>query len=357
MVSHVETRKLQKVGYSTLSVSLPSYWVKENNLKRGDTIFLTSEKDGSLKVTPSQIVEPADEVEEYICNSDLCADPKMLERIIVGNYILGREIFSVISSDRISSEHIEEVRGIIRKLIGLGIVEETSDHITLQCSVDPRKFQLDMLLRRLSVISLTIVKEALQALVNSTKSLAQDAINREDEADMMCLLALRLLISAQRKREVAEEIGLKDPLHLLYFGLMLRYLELVADYAEDIARRVITLLQKYQSRLPKWVIEKMSNLNDLAHDLVVKAVDAFFIGDIKIANSLLEMLTFIEVERDRMMNELPEIPHLRSILWDINRIADNGAGIALIAINNTLEKKTKICSKRWSISFRKTEQK
>ncbi len=352
----METRKLQKVGYSTLSVSLPSEWVKENGLKRGDTLFLTPEGDGSLKLFPSELVKEKEEVEEYICNADLCIDPKMMERIVVGNYILGREVFSVISSERMSSEHIEEIRGIVRKLIGLGIVEETPDHITLQCSVDPRKFHLDMLLRRLSIISLTIVKEALQALVDLDESLANDAINREDEADMMCMLAMRLLISAQRRREVAEEIGLQDPLHILYYGLMLRYLEQVADYAEEIARRVVPLLKKYKDRLPRWVIEKLSNLNDLAHDLVLKAVDAFFIGDIKIANSLLDMLTFIEVERDRLMTELPELPHLRGILWDINRIADNGAGIALIAINNTLEKKTKICSKRWSISFKKSEK-
>jgi phosphate uptake regulator len=349
-VLHLETRKLQKVGYSTLSVSLPSKWVKEKNLKRGDTVFLAREKDGALRVLSSELVKPKEDTEEYVCNADLCTDPKMLERVIVGNYILGREVFSLISSERISSEHIEEVRGIMRKLIGLGIVEETQDRITLQCSVDPRKFHLDMLLRRLSIISLTIVKEAVQALANSNKSLAEDAINREDEADMMCLLAMRLLISAQRKREVAEEIGLIDPLHILYFGLMLRYLELIADYAEEIARRVIALLNKYKDRIPDWVVEKISNLNDLAHDLVVKAIDAFFIGDIKIANSLMGMLNFIELERDRLMIELPELPHLRGILWDINRIADNGAGIALIAINNTLMKKTKICAKRWSIS-------
>lgn len=346
------TRRLQKVGYSTLSVSLPSDWVKENNLKRGDDVSLIPEKDGSIRVFPTELVKPKDEVEEYICNADLCDEPNMLERVIVGNYILGREIFSIISSERMSSRHVEEVRGIVGKLIGLGIVEETPDHITLQCSVDPRKFHIDMLLRRLSVISLTIVKEAVQALTEGNESLANDAISREDEADTMCLLAMRLLISAQRKKEVADAIGLEDPLHILYFGLMLRYLELVADYAEEIARRVIALLQKYKNQLPEWVIGKMSNLNDLAHDLVLKAVDAFFIGDIKIANSLLEMLTFIELERDRLVAELPEIPHLRSVLWNINRIANNGAGIALIAINNTLEKKTKICSKRWSISFK-----
>ncbi len=348
----MESRKLQKVGYSTLSVSLPSNWVKEMNLKRGDTIFLESEQDGSLKLFPSKIIKPKEGIEEYICNADLCDDPKMLERVIVGSYILGRDLFSIISSERVHSEHIEEIRGIMRKLIGLGIIEETPDRITLQCSIDPRKFHVDMLLRRLSIISLTIVKEAVQALVDFDISLAKDAIKREDEADMMYLLAMRLLISAQRRREVAEEIGLTDPLHILYFGLMLRYLEMTADYAEETARRVIELLQKYKDRLPKWVIERISNLNDLAHDLVLKSVDCFFIGDIKIANSLLEMLAFIELERDRLMQELPEMPHLRLILWNITRIADNGASIALTAINNTLERKTKICTKSWSTSFK-----
>jgi len=348
----MESRKIQKVGYSTLSISLPSNWVKEMNLKRGDSLFLVPEKDGSLKLFPSKLLKSTEKVEEYICNSDLCDDPKMLERTIVGSYILGRDLFSIISAERIHSEHIKETREVMRKLVGLGIVEETTDRITIQCSVDPRKFQLDMLLRRLSIISLTIVKEAVQALVDSDTSLAKDAINREDEADMMYLLAMRLLISAQRKREVAEEIGLKDPLHILYFGLMLRYLELIADYAEEIARRVIELLQKYKDKLSKEIIEKISNLNDLAHDLVLKSVDCFFIGDIKIANSLLEMLAFIELERDKMTQELPEIPHLRLILWNINRIADNGGGIALVAINNALEKKTKICTKRWSTSFK-----
>jgi len=348
----MESRKLQKVGHSTLSISLPSNWAKEMDLKRGDTVFISQERDGSLKLLPSSVNQPKEGIEEYVCNSDLCDDPKMLERIIVASYILGREVFSIISAGRLHSEHIEEIRGIIPKLIGLGIVEESPDRITLQCSVDPRKFKLDMIFRRLSVISLTIVKEAVQSLVESNESLAKDAISREQEADSMFLLALRLLVSAQRRRDVAEEIDLQDPLHILYFGLMLRYLEQIADYAEEVARRSIELLQKYTEKLPKWVIDRINNLNDLAHDLVLKSVDCFFIGDVKIANSLLQMLRFIELERDRLLGELPEIPHVRLIMWNITRIADNGAGIALIAINNALEKKSKICSKAWATSFK-----
>ena len=346
----METRKLQKVGYSTLAVSLPSKWVKDMDLKRGETVFLGQEPDGSLRLLPNKLVKLEETVEEYTCNADLCDEPRMLERVVVGSYILGREVLSMLSSERMRAEHIEEIRSVLPKLMGLGIVEETSDRVTLQCSIDVRKFSLDMLFRRLSVIALTIVKESVQALVESNVSLAKEAIKREDEADAICLLAMRLLVSAQRRSEIAKEIGLKDPLHVLYFGMMLRYLELVADYAEETAHRVVELLQKYKQKLPQWVPQKISNLNDLAHDLVLKSVDCFFIGDIKIANSLLEMQTFVELERDRIMQELPEIPHLRLILWNITRIADRGAGIALIALNNALEKKSKICTKGWSTS-------
>jgi len=235
------SRKLQKVGYSTTTVSLPSDWVREANLKPGDYVFLSPENDGSLKLFP-KILERSEGIEEYIYNSDLCDDSKLMERIIVGSYILGRDLFSVTSSGRVRSEHIEEIRKIMPKLIGLGIVEETSDHVTIQCSLDPKKFHVDMLLRRLSVISLTIMKEAVQALVDFDRSLAEDAISREDEADTLYLLGLRLLISAQKRKEVAKGIGLAKSLDILYFGLMLKYLELIGDYAEEIARSVIELL-------------------------------------------------------------------------------------------------------------------
>lgn len=341
----MESRKIQKVGYSTLSISLPNTWVKEMDLKRGDILFLLPERDGSLKLISKKLIEPKKEVEEWVCNVDFCDDPKMLERIIVGNYILGRNLISIRSSKRIRSEHIEEIRGIMRKLIGLGIIEETSNHILLQCSVDPRQFNLEMLLRRLSIISLTIVKESIQALVNFDALLAKGAIDREDEADAMFLLAMRLLISAQRKKEIADAIGLKDPIHVLYFGLMLRYLELIADYAEETARIVASLIQEDKIKLPKWAIDRINNYNELAHDLVMKSVNCFFTGDIKIANNLLQTFTVVEQERDRLTKELPETPRLCCLLWNISRIAHSGAGIAIKAINNALEKQTQICWK------------
>ena len=126
---------------------------------------------------------------------------------------------------------------------------------------------------------------------------------------------------------------------------MLRYLELIADYAEETAKIVIKIIQEEKTVLHRWAIDRINNYNELAHDLVMKSVNCFFTGDIQIANNLIQTLTVVEQERDRLTKELPETPRLCCLLWNISRIAYSGAGIAIKAINNSLEKQTKICGK------------
>ena len=340
----MESRKVQRVGYSTLSVSLPRDWVKDVKLKQGDLVTFLQEKDGSLKLMPSNLVEREARTEEFIVNSDLCEEPGMLERIVVGNYILGREIITITSSDRLRSTHVEKVRRMVRRLFGLGIVEETPNRIVLQCSIDPAKFKIDMLIRRLSVIASTMQSEAVQALLEFQPKLAEDAVRREDEADMVYWLALRLLFSAQRVRAIADKTGLEDPLHILYYGLIIRYLELIADYAENIARNAIQLEESYKGKISKEVANSIGNLSDLAQNIFLKAMDCFFTGNIKIAHNLLEIRENIKKEHEILIKELPQIPHLRTVIWSLARIADSGAGIAMMAINRALEKPSKMCS-------------
>ena len=338
-MSFLESRKVQKVGYSTITVSLPSEWVKQNNINPGDLVFLTSEKDGTLRIMPSQIAHK-EEAEEYIINTDACDEKGMLERIVVGSYILGRDVIRVTSSRRIRKEHVDEVRRIVRKLIGLGILEETPKSILLQCSVDPAKFKLDMLIRRLSIIASTILSETMQALLENNRSLAEEAINREDEADTIYYLAVRLLLCAQLKPDVAEQIGATDILFIPATRLILQYLELIADYSEDIAKKIIDLGTR-KGKLAKDIVERIYHLSELAQTIFQKSLDCIFTRDLKVANGLLEMRNVLDMECDRLMRELPGIPYLRAIVSCLSKIADMGATIADIAINRALEKPSK----------------
>jgi len=341
----MESRKVQRVGYSTFSVSLPKNWVKESGLRQGDLVMLYPEKDGSLKLMPSNLVDRKTQTEECVINSDLCTDPGMLERIIVGNYTLGLDSFSIVSSTRISRTHIDEVRKITHRLMGLGIVQETPERIDLQCSVDPTKFKLDMLMRRLAVIASTIYSEAMQALTESDRELAEDAMRREDEADMMYWLAIRLLLSAQRDRTIADKIGLEEPTHILYYALISRYLEVIADHAESIARRA-SEFKSSERKAGGRALRNIANLSELAHNVFLKAMDCVFTGDVDVANNVLEITKVIGSESERLMKELPEMPILRTVVLELARIADTGSGIAVIAINKALEKSSKICSIR-----------
>jgi len=339
----MESRKVQRVGYATFSVSLPKKWVKSTGLKQGDLIMVFPEKDGSLKLIPSSMVERRAQIEEYVINSDLCNEPRMLERLIVGNYILGRDVFKVVSSTRISSIHAEEVRQITRRLMGLGIVQETPQQIDLQCSIDPTKFKIDMLLRRLSIIASTMNSEAMQALTESNQEMAEATFRLEDEADMMYWLATRLLISAQHDRIIADKVGLEEPSQILYYTLIARYLEIIADHAEDIARRAIEFKNHIKERANRQAMRKIMNLSEMAQSVLLKAMDCLFSGNIEIANNVLEITKVIRSTHEKLMAELPESEILRTIVLDLRRIADNGAGIAVIAINRALEKPSKIC--------------
>ncbi len=335
----MESRKVQRVGYSTMTVSLPSEWAKQNNINPGDLVFLMPEKDGTLKIVPSQIAQK-EEAEEYIINADVCDEHGLLERIIVGSYMLGRDVIRVTSSTRIGKDHVDEIRRIIRKLIGLGILEETPKNILLQCSVDPAKFKLDMLIRRLSLIASTILSEAMQAFLEGNESLAIEAVNREDEADTIHYLAVRLLLSAQLKPDIAEKIGATDLVFIPATRLILQYLELIADYSEDMARKIIDL-EIYRRKLSKDIIERIYHFSELTQTIFQKALDCVFTRDLKVANSVLEMKSVLQIESEKLMRELPEMPYLRAIISCLNKIADKGATIADIAINRALEQPSK----------------
>ena len=55
------------------------------------------------------------------------------------------------------------------------------------------------------------------------------------------------------------------------------------------------------------------------------------------------------------LSEKQESSEKQSV-WE-ERALDNGAGIALIVINNVLEKKSRMCSRSWSSSFKSKEEK
>jgi phosphate uptake regulator len=180
----------------------------------------------------------------------------------------------------------------------------------------------------------------MQALLENNESLVYEAIDREDEADTIYYLAVRLLLSAQTKPDIAEQIGMTDILFIPASRLILQYLELIADYAEDIAKKIIDL-GIYRAKVTQDVVEEICHLGEISQTIFQKAVDSVFTGDFKVANQVIEMEKLLETQSERLMREMPEIPFLRAIISFLGKIGNVGAGIADIAINRALENPSK----------------
>lgn len=346
----MESRKVQAVGSSTLAVSLPKSWTKARNLKKGDQLLMIQEGDYLKLIDSSSIADDnIRSAPQYVINADMCQEPGMLERIIVGNYVLGREKWTIKSKTKLKSKQHREIRNVSWKLIGLGIIEETADSMSLQCSIDPSKYPIEGLVKRLFNLSLMMFDESIESLLTNDLQLAEDVIKREDDADMIYWLCLKLILSVQMDDSLMEKVGLGNRLEIVGYRLIIKDIESIADHSEEIAENVITLL-KNDISLPDNLLKTITKLSAKVKELYEKTLEALQNKNIAQANQAIKMRNEIrkrenEVERIMLkeVNDSLSLICLRNITYNLHIITDYALSISVIVINRCLVNPSELC--------------
>ncbi|MFC1802972.1 PhoU domain-containing protein [Thermoproteota archaeon] len=343
----MEPRKIQKVGYSTLSVSIPMNWVKKTGVQKGDVVYISEENDGALRITPEPTKTEDQSV--YIINVDNCDNTKVIARIIVGNYVLGRNLMKVESERRLMREQIESIREVTHRLLGIGIIEESDKHLLLQCSIDPKNFPFDTVLKRLYMITSIMFKESMDALMDRDMELAKDAIAREYEADTIFWLLIRLLASAQQSRTVSEAIGILEPMEIVENNLIAWYLEMIGDRLNAISKNVISI-EEFRNEEEEELFERLSQIGLIVFTMFDKAMKSMFDGDIKLASDAVDLYDAIGREEESLLKEFQEnhdsvlSAYVNEIAWELRIIAEYSTAIATISIDKVLWGENTICS-------------
>src|SRR2546422_2009472 len=208
----MDGRNVQKVGYSSLIVSLPKDWVEQVSLKQGDIVAFRREPYGGITVYPGPTRER--ENFRYVIDADICDAPNLLTRINTANYLTGHYTIQIIAKKELSQRHLEEVRAVSRRLTGLGIVEQSLKSVTLQSFVDPTKFPIYGLMRRLQIILSSMLETAVKAVVEARPNLADEGLHMEEEADRIYWMIIRQLLLAVLGRRVGKGGCIAGPLHL-----------------------------------------------------------------------------------------------------------------------------------------------
>ena len=279
-------RRLQQIGSSIL-VSLPSMWIKNNNLKKGSIVPVHINRDNSISIFPSQD-DTADKTKELtIPYSSVSMDT--LVNQVYGGYLLGYDMITIKASLQISFEDADRIKEAIRKLVGLEIVDEDGFHISAQFLLDADTLDAEKILRRMSAIVAGMHRDMLEAIkLKQNNSIRKVIIGRDDEVDRQYFLLVRLIRSAMMDQKLAVKLNLSN-IDILDYRIAANLLESAGDYIVDLANSIDLSYIK--------VADKIVEAGVLVEKMHEKSVGAFVNKNRSESNTIVKMYdNFMEIK-------------------------------------------------------------
>ena len=223
-------RRLQKIGSSML-ISLPSEWIKNNNLKKGNMVMIEVNRNNSVSLYPSDL--DTDDVKEVnIPHPQLSMDS--LTNQIYGAYLLGYDVIRIKGKSQISFDDRELIKLAMRKLVGLEIVDENGSNIISQFLLDANTLDAEKILRRMSSIVAGMYKDTLIGIQKKENGSEKSIVSRDDEVDRQYFLLVRLIRSAMMDQKLASKLNLSN-IDILDYRIAANHLESAGDYITDFA--------------------------------------------------------------------------------------------------------------------------
>jgi phosphate uptake regulator len=337
----VETRKLQFTGGSTYILSLPKKWITQNQLKRGSVIKLREEEGGLLSIIPTDTTSQPQKLDE----ATIIVTPKdssdSVVRKTVSTYLVGYNVIHIRaeSQKQLSGKQRHDVKDFSRRmLVGTEIVTDTPQELTLQVLLSYPELSVQSALRRMSIITASMHRDAMTALKGLDHQQAKEVATSDNEVDRFNLYIVRQLKTAIQNPRIIKEIGLQNARDCLGYRLVTKSVERTADHAANIAENVLSL----KKRLEPQTIEKLEKMSTIAISTFEAAVEALFRQDYALAESIFEKTKeVILLEKEAVVSsqkmDIEEAPYLRLIIESIRRTAEYANDIAEIVLNLTIE--------------------
>ena len=329
-----ETRRVQMTGGSTLVVSLPRDWVKSVGIKAKDEVFLAPQTDMSLLITHRSRIEKASESSIEV--SSHMEEGEVL-RTFIAYYIGGFDIVRIKFRANLPEIRSNLKTHIRDKLIGVEIVEETSDAILAQCLHGYFDLPVKKAQSRMGILTSAMQIDAVRSLLGGDPLLAKEILERDDEVDRFYHFIARQLNLAVHNRMMIQEIGLVTAQDCLNYRLVVKSIERIADHAAQVANSTVQLEKR---RIPQALGEHIQKLSKLTNEIFESALRAVHGKNSKIANETIARLCQVLKEEESATQELvasrldnSAVVSLRLAIESLRRIAEYSVDICEIVVN------------------------
>jgi phosphate uptake regulator len=336
-----ETRKLQFTGGSTYILSMPKRWITQNQLKRGSVIKLREEEGGLLTIIPAETAIQQHKQDEAIVKVAPKDHPDSIIRKTVSTYLVGYNMIHIKGEKQqfLTAKQRHDLKAFSRHmLVGTEIVTDTPSELTLQVLLSYPELSVQSALRRMGLITASMHRDAMVALKELDRPLAEDVISTDNEVDRFTLYIVRQLKTAISNPRIIKEIGLQNAQECLGFRLVTKSVERTADHAVKIAENALSL----KKPLSEETMEKLEKMSNLSVSMFETAIESLFRQDFNMAESIDEKIKdVISLEKAAVNSaqkiDVEEAPYLRLIIESIRRTGEYASDIAEIVLNLTIE--------------------
>ena len=328
----METRKVQVTGGSTYTVSLPKEWATANDVSSGTEVEFYSEDD-LLLLTPTS----DDEHTRGTLDVSDITDEDELTRAVMTMYVSGFDVISL-ETDQMTAQQRRTIRDATQGLVGLEVIEEMPTKMVLQDLLDSSELSIENAITRMRLVSLTMLEDAVEALVTDDDQLAHDVMERDDDVDRLWYMTSRVFRTVLRNPTAANEIGFSRETCFDYQSSA-RQLERIADHATKIAGLSLEI-----GAIPDDAADSLRELHEEAATVPETAMDALLATDseeaVELANRAREHIALVdELVRnvDKEIYEFePQVAQMLGLVIDsLSRTADYGTNIAESALQKS----------------------
>ncbi len=160
-----EARRVQKLGASSLIVTIPKNWAKSLGIEPGEIVYLVKEGD-TIRIMPSARTRKEKETPVLRIKSE--EDLILARQAVNCIYVSGLDKATIKSTKKINSLALEVKRQAL-DLMGVEVYEEDDKTLQIMIFIDLRKTEIGGILRQLANSSLKTIN-TIEGILSGTTS-------------------------------------------------------------------------------------------------------------------------------------------------------------------------------------------
>jgi len=286
-------------------VSLPKEWIDANNLDKTNQVEIETNQN-NLSIRTQLSKRPSKEIEI----SYPLPKGESIVPTITGAYLLGFDIIRIVSKSPISFSDRESVRGSMRRLVGMEIIDEDATNISVQFLLDETSVNPQNILKRMSSIALGMFSDVVSSLETGDKTNLQTIANRDVEINRQYFLLVRLIRSTIMDTRLAGVYNLEN-IDILDYRIAANTLEIAGDTVVELSESLI------KSNLSKTELKKLYGFAKDIEQIQIKSIDSFISNDRSLAiNAItLQRSNFSKISKIR--SSLESKKQISLVLFDL----------------------------------------